>query len=262
MKRAKYAGIGLAAVLCAVLAAVLLRSWGWGTRVSTPFEAAAVIEQALVRGEDVVVLRAPAGLDEDRLFRVLEAVWPYAFSLRCTTYAGGRLEITVEAARAAAQAQAALLAEEIALQQTQGIADDRGKLRALHDFLVRTCQYDVDAAARSSLLDGADNAFTAYGALVDGKAVCAGYARAFVLLCRSAGLDAVYIADERMNHGWNAVRLDGETLYIDCTFDDPVPDRGDYVSDDFFLISADRLAATHTWDRTFYTQVMDARWGA
>ena len=69
--------------------------------------------------------------------------------------------------------------------------------------------------------------FTADGALVDGKAVCAGYARAFVLLCRAAGMDAIDVAgDEGMNHGWNAVRLEGETYFIDCTFDDPVPIRG------------------------------------
>ena len=254
--------VGLALVVIVSIAAGFALFWPKGEPVATPFEAAAAVEQALIRGEDTVVLRPTAELDEDRLFRVLEAVWPYAFTLHCTSYADGRLEVTVETEHAAAQAQAALLAEELARQETQGIDDARGKLRALHDLLVRTCRYDEAAAARSSRLDGADSAFTAYGALVDGRAVCAGYARAFVLLCRGAGLDAVYIADDRMNHGWNAVRLDGETLFIDCTFDDPVPDRGDAVSDEFFLVSADRMAATHTWDRTFYEQVMDARWGA
>ena len=142
-----------------------------------------------------------------------------------------------------------------------GLTQDTEKLRALHDLLVRSCVYDLETAEKEGATDGAAAPFTAYGALVDGKAVCAGYARAFVLLCQAAGMDAIYIADERMNHGWNAVRLDGKTYFIDCTFDDPVPDRGEYVSHEYFLRSAEELAETHTWDREFYERVMDAKWG-
>lgn len=231
-----------------------------GTAVSTPFEAAMAVETALLEGEDTVTLQAD-GLDESQLFRVLESTWPYAFSLHATTYDNGRMKITIEQARAAAQEQAELLAGQLARQETAGLSAPREQLRALHDLLVRSCRYDQETAALGTAADGASDSFTAYGALVNGKAVCAGYARAFVLLCRSVGLDAVYIADEGMNHGWNAVRLDGETYFIDCTFDDPVPDRGDYVSDEFFLVTAETLAETHTWDAAFYEQIMDARWG-
>ena len=82
-----------------------------------------------------------------------------------------------------------------------------------------------------------------------------------MLLCLAAGMDAIYVADEGMNHGWNAVRLEGETYFIDCTFDDPVPDQGQYVSHEYFLRTADELAQTHTWDREFYERIMDAKWG-
>ena len=61
-----------------------------------------------------------------------------------------------------------------------------------------------------------------------------------------------------MNHGWNAVRLDGETYYIDCTFDDPVPDRGEYVSGQYFMQTAEELSRTHVWDETFYEQLLDS----
>ena len=119
----------------------------------------------------------------------------------------------------------------------------------------------METAQNESSVDGASAPFTAYGALVDGKAVCAGSARAFVMLCQAAGLDAVYVADSGMNHGWNAVRLDGQTYFIDCTFDDPVPDQGEYVSEDYFLLTAREMQSTHVWDLEFYERVMDAKWG-
>lgn len=51
------------------------------------------------------------------------------------------------------------------------------KLRALHDTLIRQCEYDVDTAEEDAP-DGAAPAFAADGALLDHKAVCAGYGRA------------------------------------------------------------------------------------
>lgn len=257
----KIAGAAVVVALCAVMIVGKFYHSA-AVEVSTAFEAASVVEDALLQGENKVVLRTKAELDEERLFQVLESIWPYAFTLHCVTYADGRLEVTVENEHAAAQEQAALLSQQIAKQETAGLTDPQEKLRALHDFLVRTCQYDIDTANRADIRDGASDPFTAYGALIDGKAVCAGYARAYVMLCRSAGLDAIYIGDAEMNHSWNAVRLDGETYFIDCTFDDPLPDRGEYVEDTFFLLTAEELGKTHRWEKMFYEQIMDARWGA
>ena len=76
-------------------------------------------------------------------------------------------------------------------------------------------------------------------------------------LIHISGIKTIYVASEEMNHGWNAVRLDGQTYFIDCTFDDPVPDRGQYVSDQFFMLTAEELSKTHVWDEAFYEQVLD-----
>lgn len=251
---------GFAALLVIGIAALLVLRPA-APEASTAFEAAFAVEQALEEGKEHIVLRTPGRIDEAEMFRVLEAVSPYAFSLYCTSYEkSGRMEVEVEQERPAAQEQVQLLAEQIAQQQTAGLTDEREKLRALHDYLVRSCRYDQATAQSEGALDGEDVPFTAYGALVDGQAVCAGYARAFMLLCRAAGLDALYIADEGMDHAWNAVEVDGQVYYIDCTYDDPVPDRGDYVSDEYFLLTADALSRTHIWDRMFYSQIMDAKW--
>ena len=48
--------------------------------------------------------------------------------------------------------------------------------------------------------------FNAYGALIDGKCVCAGYAAAFKLLAQEAGLEAIVVTgylDGNLSHAWN-----------------------------------------------------------
>lgn len=222
------------------------------------FQAAGMLLNTLERGGDSLTFRA-GSLSEKGIFHVLEATYPYAFSLHCTRRGQSTITVQVEVENREAQTQAALLAEGVVRNL---ITDDmllRDRLRVLHDYLLKSCVYDTATAKEGKLpvSSGADAPFTAAGALLNGRAVCAGYARAYMLLCRAAGIDMVYIADKGMNHGWNAVRLYGDIYYIDTTFDDPVPDRGELVSTEYFLKTADDFAQTHTWDREFYDELID-----
>lgn len=246
----------LAFVFLAGSAALLLYPRVSAPHVQSAFEAAALLEQDRQAGGDGVTFRAEE-VDPDEVYRALEARWPYAFALHATTRPDQTTTMRVEVPRAARQAQAQAYAAALAADSVTAGMDDARKLRALHDALVRLCAYDVDTAVQRDP-DGADAAFAADGALLDHQAVCAGYGRAFAMLCEAAGLDTVYVASEEMNHGWNAVRLDGQTYYIDCTFDDPVPDRGEYVSDSYFLLTAEELRRTHVWDEAFCERALDS----
>ncbi len=243
-----------AALFCGI-AGTLLYPRLSAPRVQSPFEAAALLEQAVRDGGESVTFRTEE-IDLDAVYSALEARYPYAFALHATTRPNQTIELRVELSRPARQEQAWSYARALAAETVDSGMSEEQKLRALHDALVRLCQYDTDTAGKAAP-DGAAAPFAADGALLDHKAVCAGYGRAYGMLREAAGLRAVYIASEEMNHGWNAVRLDGETYYIDCTFDDPVPDRGEYVSDQYFLLTAAELSNTHQWDRTFYEQVLD-----
>ena len=253
MKR--FAGI-LAAVLLAGGAVML-----WYPRVTAPhvqsaYEAAEMLEADARAGGDGVLFRTEE-VDPDEVYSALEARYPYAFALHATTRPEQTTELRVEVSRGARQAQAREYAAVIAPDAVTDGMTDTQKLRALHDALIRLCEYDIDTAAQQAP-DGATAPFAADGALLDHKAVCAGYGRAFGMLCEAAGLETVYVASEEMNHGWNAVRLDGQTYYIDCTFDDPVPDRGEYVSGQYFMLTAEELSQTHTWDEAFYERLLDS----
>lgn len=91
-------------------------------------------------------------------------------------------------------------------------------VQALHDYLVRNCVYD-----RSAVNEVISPSRTAYGALANGKAVCQGYSLAFKLLLRRAGVPAVYVGSDSMQHAWNMVQMENNGWYhVDVTWDDPI----------------------------------------
>ena len=186
----------------------------------------------------------------------VDNVYQAADLLRQDAENGGN-ELNAEVSRQARQEQAWEYAKVLTAGSISQTMTAEEKLRALHDTLIRQCEYDVDTAEEDAP-DGSAPAFAADGALLDHKAVCAGYGRAYEMLCKAAGIQVIYVASEEMNHGWNAVRLGGTTYYIDCTFDDPIPDRGEYVSDQYFMLTGDELAQTHTWNEAFYEQLLDS----
>lgn len=94
---------------------------------------------------------------------------------------------------------------------------DREKLEAIHNWLISNVQYDLTA----------DNNGNAYGAIVEGRSVCSGFAYSFKYLADKAGLNVVYVQGYYYNsstdtygyHAWNMAEIDGEWLLIDVTFD-------------------------------------------
>ena len=82
----------------------------------------------------------------------------------------------------------------------------------VHDYLVNNTVYLVDEAETG----------TAFGALINNKARCEGYARAFELLMLRLGVPTLPVIGtaENERHIWNAVNLYGEYYFVDVTFDD------------------------------------------
>ncbi len=88
----------------------------------------------------------------------------------------------------------------------------------LHDALAKKIVYQ----------DGGKNAHDAYGALVTGKAVCEGYARAFQYLLYQSGIQCLVAEGMSINpstglsegHAWNVVRIGGQYYHVDLTWDD------------------------------------------
>lgn len=125
----------------------------------------------------------------------------------------------------------------------------------LNDMLVQICEYDEDAAEEDKVISNEQNA---YGALVDGKAVCEGYTRAFQLLCSELEIPCVSVngtvenanSDGEGNHIWNAVQLDDDWYYVDVTWNDFQPNSDEYCLTEiekhlYFNITTDKLLEDH-----------------
>lgn len=115
------------------------------------------------------------------------------------------------------------------------------RLAAVHDYLVNNCTYNMKAKASASRYP---DAYESYGALVDGSAVCEGYAKAMKMACDRMGIPCVLIGGNANgeDHMWNYVQLDGGWYLLDATFDDPV---GGSPTRDYFLKGSASTAASH-----------------
>ena len=118
---------------------------------------------------------------------------------------------------------------------------DYEKLKYLHDYLVLNCDYSTEAISP----------FSAYGALVEGKATCQGYADAMHLLLAGAGFETVFITgigdNTTVTHKWNYVKTSDGTWYvIDPTWGDPDGKADlDYICYDYFMIDSVELLKGH-----------------
>lgn len=121
------------------------------------------------------------------------------------------------------------------------------KALAGHDYIAALVNYDMSAV---NAPDTHPNAFTAYGALVERKAVCQGISLAYKYLMKQSGVACEFVSSESMVHGWNAVKVDGYWYHVDITWDDPVltfkntkTDVDGKVYHDYFLLSDDAIRA-------------------
>ncbi len=115
--------------------------------------------------------------------------------------------------------------------------DDYGKAVYIHDWLCDHIEYTYSE-------DRTDQ--NIYGALVEGKCVCAGYTRAYDYLLEMAGVESTYVpGDAGGPHAWSRVTLEGETYYTDVTWDDHDGGGFDY---DWFNLTSDLIGRSHTPD--------------
>ena len=131
---------------------------------------------------------------------------------------------------------------------TKSLTSEYEKALVLHDALVKNVTYDL----------GAPNAHNAYGAIVEKRAVCEGYAESYQYLLHLCGIQSYFVAgfsnDEA--HAWNLVRLDGKYYYTDTTWDDPVSKNPEdeltkSVYHGYFNVTTEILQRDHTITDTY-----------
>lgn len=87
--------------------------------------------------------------------------------------------------------------------------------------------------------------YTAFGALVNGKAVCEGYARAMQLLCGKLGIPCILVFGESRGtgHMWNLIDPGDGWYHLDVTWDDNADGKPYYL---YFNLNDDEISDDHT----------------
>lgn len=122
---------------------------------------------------------------------------------------------------------------------------DREKALYIHDYLA--AQYEYDTRDPKPGTDSCE--YDMYSLLVEGRAVCEGYALTFLYFMKQLGIPCATVPSNSMNHMWNQVQLDGEWYHVDVTRDDPLNDMPGRVSHSYFLLSDSALTSQgYIWD--------------
>lgn len=115
------------------------------------------------------------------------------------------------------------------------------KALTIYAFICEYVEYDHEHKNDDTYLPQ----FTAYGALINQKAVCQGYAVLFYRLALEAGLDVRVIAgDAGGGHAWNIIKIGDRYYNLDATWDDELWDGSDLPG--YFLTGTDTFYEDHT----------------
>ncbi len=116
--------------------------------------------------------------------------------------------------------QANSIAKAIATSAVSYTSDYEKELY-IHDYIVNHCTYDTSK----------DNMNDIYGCLVNGRASCEGYSRAFQYILSAVSIDNRLVtgmgenaAGKYEGHMWNYVVIEDEGYFTDITWDDPSAD--------------------------------------
>lgn len=120
------------------------------------------------------------------------------------------------------------------LKGAEGIKDQYELEKYFNDYICENTEY----ISKGKLIG------TTYGALVNKKAHCEGYSRAFKFLCNKMGIECDLVCGVSFGEGhmWNVVNIDGIHSYVDVTWND----RTDYRSYLYFNVTEEQMSQDHT----------------
>ena len=110
----------------------------------------------------------------------------------------------------------------------------------INDFIKENFEYDYEKA--DTILNGVQNTTTISDMILgDGKIVCFDYSNLYIFLCELKGIKTTMCLGmvNGIVHSWNKQEIDGETLYIDVTFNDA------YNENNYLLISYEQISLDH-----------------
>lgn len=117
------------------------------------------------------------------------------------------------------------------------LKNDVDKVMAVHDYILDNVTYD------NNYIVG-----YAYGAIIEKRAVCQGYASAFQKILSKLGIEGRTVGgtSKGVSHKWNRVKLDDGWYFVDTTWDDNDNINYPLKNYAYFLINSEILNRDHS----------------
>lgn len=128
------------------------------------------------------------------------------------------------------------------LSQANFCVTDYEKELFFHDYICKNTVYDMDTFGNVGA--------SVYNTLINGRAVCEGYARAMQILLDKSGIyNYLIIGDgtadgETEPHMWNIVKLNNENYHLDVTWNDN--DESNVPSYMYFNVTDEQISRDHS----------------
>ena len=192
-------------------------------------------------------------LDDGSLTNVLKALSydnPDMFNmgLNCKMYKSGykhffEVDYALELSAYKSQLQEVEKIAQVIVDGASQYTDVYEKEKYVHDYIINHCTY-VEPTESA-------NANTIYGCLVEGKAACEGYSRAFQYIMNKLDIDNRIVtgkaATDGVNyvpHMWNFVYLNGKGYFTDVTWNDP-KSEGNVLNHNYFNVTTRDILLKH-----------------
>ncbi|WP_186278782.1 DUF5050 domain-containing protein [Lysinibacillus sp. BW-2-10] len=206
--------------------------------------------------------------DSDKVFDTLTKILEdhpeiYYFQYEGSLFwSNGRFELKYHFAKSQIQAmnnQIEKIANKIISENITSDMSDFEKVRAIHDYVVLHTAYDYENYLNDSI---PESSYDIDGLLLNGIAVCDGYAKTMKYLLEKIDIPVLYVPGKAREewHAWNKVQIDGKWYSLDATWNDPAPNKEGYVSYSYFLIPDNVLDDDHLWDDTNFPDATDSKY--
>lgn len=137
-----------------------------------------------------------------------------------------------------AEAEAAFQKKvDAVIEKAMQLPTDIAREKFVHDYLMESTVYDVNAPMNQS----------AYSALVLGKSVCAGYARAFQHILMELDIPCYYVTGTAAggDHAWNIIALGSDYYNVDPSWDDAAGTAYGTLNYSYFNLPDSQFSTDH-----------------
>jgi hypothetical protein len=214
------------------------------------------VQAAVINCQKSITLDGVSADRQDILGRIGDTLLfydPYTWNLETLDYTAKGQSVTLQFSYLVDYQNFITMQEELdgVVDEILSDIDDLSVLKKLyyiHDYILRNCEYDLDAVYSGS----------PYGALVDRKAKCDGYSLALQMIADKAGIPCVTVISmpqgNQFGHAWNKVKVSTSWYNIDLSSDDTTL-KWEEICYDYFLLADSELGSIHKeWDDPFVTE--------